>query len=176
MLKTAFVSAHSKAGLVQSTPKEHGGKTPGSEYFVRFHPEEKRWSCTCPDWQYRRKGLDGRSKKKHDCKHILAHKKDKKPWQVKSVKVPNRPVEKVAFWEGFFKQADVGAGDGGGGFTGTGKGQINSQPQQNEVAGTIDSGDTKVDHSMRDRERDARDYSPFKLGPEFTDEILHLRY
>ena len=94
--KVAFTSKHTKEKLVKSTPKEHGGKDGKGSYFLRFHPEEKRWSCTCPDWNIRRKNLTTEHKEHHDCKHIVAHKTRSKVWNAKKKMKKLPTVEKEA--------------------------------------------------------------------------------
>jgi hypothetical protein len=90
--KTAFSSKHTKEKLVKSTPVKHGGKDGKASYILRYHPKEGRWSCTCPDWNYRRKGLGEDHKEHHDCKHIIAHKTRRKVWNVKK---GMKPVPKI---------------------------------------------------------------------------------
>ena len=83
---------------------------------------------------------------------------------------------KQAFWDGFCKQADATTGDGSKGFSAVGKGNYNSQGQQNEAMGTIDTG-AKDSHELLDRDRTARDFSIFNQGPELEDENgTHIRY
>ena len=81
--KVAFTSPHTQEKSVRATPKKYGGTNAGEKYSLKFHPEEKRWSCSCPDWQVRRKGLGKEHKAHHDCKHIKAHKLKSKSWLVK---------------------------------------------------------------------------------------------
>jgi hypothetical protein len=82
------------------------------------------------------------------------------------------------FWSGFYKKADsTSLGDGGKGFTGTGKGNITSQLERSQAHGTIESGPEKADHTLLDRERNPRDFSPFQNGPSFEDENgTHIIY
>lgn len=68
---------------VRATPKKYGGSNPKARYLLRYDGEKKRWSCSCPDWTVRRSWLPKDMKKHWDCKHIRAHKADKKPWDVK---------------------------------------------------------------------------------------------
>jgi hypothetical protein len=95
--KIAFVSKHTKEKLIKSTPKEKGGKDGKSSYFLRFHPKEKRWSCTCPDWQIRRRWLGKEHKKHHDCKHIKAHLSRTSVWKTKEKmrKYPKEVLESL---------------------------------------------------------------------------------
>lgn len=100
-------------------------------------------------------------------------------WQSHTPKNLPEHVKK-AFWVGFYKKAnpegDQGAGDGGHGFTGTGKGNINFQTTQNEVAGTI-ATEPKVDKTLLDRERNPEDFSPWDYMPRgLEDEISHIKY
>lgn len=76
--------------------------------------------------------------------------------------IPER-LEKNAFWVGFFKQADAPAGDGGKGFTGTGKGSYHSQKQQNELMTTVNTG-VMDGKELLDRERNPKSFSPFETG------------
>jgi len=85
--------------------------------------------------------------------------------------------EKVAFWRGFFKQADDGGmGDGAGsGFTGEGKGNILGSLEWDVYDGVKSKWDGKddenvTDKTLLDRERNPRDFSPFSTGPALEDE------
>ena len=66
-----------KAYTMKATPKKHGGKDGRKSYKLE---SGDRWTCTCPDFIYRRQ-KDG-----SDCKHITAKKTGKKPWVVKSLR------------------------------------------------------------------------------------------
>lgn len=81
--------------------------------------------------------------------------------------------KKKHFWGGFHKRAQ--AGDGGSGFSGTGKGALGSGNEGRDTAqglvsqmGTGD--DTMVDRSMRDRERGPKDWSPLDMGQDLANE------
>lgn len=87
----------------------------------------------------------------------------------------------MGFWSGFQKRADAGFGDGGSGFTGTGKGVIavGGEPDQKQgpVSRSSPGGDpTMTEMTLRDGERGPRDFSPFSNGPEFYEPINHVKY
>lgn len=88
-------------------------------------------------------------------------------------KIPER-LEKKAFWLGFYKQAEFG--DGGGGFSGTGKGSLGSGNEGRDTAQGLASqmgpgkDETMVDRSMRDRVRGPKDWSLTSMGEELADE------
>lgn len=99
-------------------------------------------------------------------------------------KLPDR-LKKVAFWAGFLKAAsgaDGGVGDGGKGFTGTGKGQTAGSLEHDYDDGVAHEPagrdpETHTDHTLLDRERNPRDFGPFNTGPELEDENgSHVRY
>jgi hypothetical protein len=84
-----------------------------------------------------------------------------------------------SFWQSFEKRAS-GSGSGnaaGGGFTGTGKGNLGTA-ERDHINGTMRSPqDTKVDTALLDRDRTCRTEDPFSTGPEFQDETNpHIRY
>lgn len=89
-----------------------------------------------------------------------------------------------AFWTGFEKRAGAeSAGDGGSGMTGAGKGNLGTTPGRDEHDGTqqshgrADGEDTRVDHTLLDRDRTCRTEDPFSIGPEFQNETNpHIRY
>ena len=80
-------------------------------------------------------------------------------------------IEKTAFWLGFNKQADS-FGDGGSGFSGTGKGSLGSSNEGRPTAqGPVEPGDgTMVDRSMRDRVRGPKDWSLTSMGEDLADD------
>ena len=68
----------------------------------------------------------------------------------------------MGFWEGFFKRADVGMGQG---FSGVGKGNLpTGYAEQGQVQGNVDAGDTKPDHTIIDKQR-----GPQSFGREFRE-------
>ena len=81
--KVAFISRHSDEALIRATPKKLGGSHGHGRYFLRYHDNESRWSCTCPDWSTRRKWLPEKFKKHWDCKHIAAHTGKSSTWDAK---------------------------------------------------------------------------------------------
>lgn len=81
------------------------------------------------------------------------------------------------------KKADGNYGDGGSGFTGTGKGQLTGSLEWDIYDGVKNHWDEKqqfenqTDKTLLDRERNPRDSSPFQLGPNFEDENgTHIIY
>jgi hypothetical protein len=82
-------------------------------------------------------------------------------------------IEKTAFWSGFEKAAEFG--DGGSGFTGTGKGVIQGGLISNEKDGPVSrskpGGDeTLATKDFRDRERGPKSYGTFDMGPDYADD------
>lgn len=60
---------------MRATPAKHGGKDGRKTYALR--KEGTRWSCSCPDFVYRHAATGT------ECKHIRAHKKGVKAWELK---------------------------------------------------------------------------------------------
>jgi hypothetical protein len=60
---------------MRATPKKHGGKSGRKIYTL--NQDGKKWTCSCPDFVYRRQE-DG-----SECKHIRAQKAGKKAWEMK---------------------------------------------------------------------------------------------
>jgi hypothetical protein len=92
--KIAFTSKHTLERKVKATPKKHGGKDGRGGYTIKFHPEENRWSCTCPDWQNRRKFTTAEEHDLHDCKHIKGHLAKTKAWLVAMKKYPREFLDR----------------------------------------------------------------------------------
>lgn len=71
------------------------------------------------------------------------------------------------FWSGFYKRADVGMG---GGFTGTGKGNLpTGNAEQGQIQGNATGGDgedTRTDKTLLDRQRNPKDFSIFEQGQD----------
>ena len=59
---------------MKATPAKHGGKDGRKTY--KLDDSGDRWTCTCPDFRYRRLASG------EDCKHIKAQKAGKKPWEL----------------------------------------------------------------------------------------------
>lgn len=62
-----------KIHKMKATPAKHGGKNGRKVYKI----DDEKWTCSCPDFQYRQAAIGG------ECKHIKAHKEGKKPWEIK---------------------------------------------------------------------------------------------
>ena len=73
-------------GRHMDSPRK-GRKVTGltGNYRVKYHPEIDRYSCSCPDWKYKRswkaKGQNS------DCKHILAMKARKRAGMLKKAQI-----------------------------------------------------------------------------------------
>ncbi len=99
---------------------------------------------------------------------------------LEDVKLDELPLEKTAFWKVFSKVAEFG--DGGSGFTGTGKGSISGSLDYVEKDGPVHRSrpggdDTQVIKEIRDRVRGPREFSPFATGDVLEDEsIPHIKY
>ncbi len=66
-------------------PSSRARSDVGGSYKVRYHPQEKRFSCSCPDWTYK-KSVSG-----EDCKHITRMKSRTKENLVSKTKVAMMP-------------------------------------------------------------------------------------
>jgi predicted nucleic acid-binding Zn finger protein len=65
---------YTEAMHMHATGKGRKFLAPGSKgaYIVKFHPKQDRWSCSCPDWGYKKSHQV--DKGGQDCKHITAMK------------------------------------------------------------------------------------------------------
>lgn len=55
------------------------------KYRVKYHPERRRWSCNCQDWQLRRQYVpDNAPAIDKNCKHVKAHLRGLKAGEVRS--------------------------------------------------------------------------------------------
>ena len=86
------------------------------------------------------------------------------------------------FWFGFEKQAEGWTG-GKGFHGGAGKNNFNTGESPLRVGTQESHGnageehDSRNDHALMDRDRTARDFSPFETGPELQQESNpHIRY
>jgi len=75
MFFSGFIKT-AKVHKMKATPAKHGGKNGRKVYKLDDHDGAK-WTCTCPDYIYRKAAIGG------ECKHIKAQKMGKKAWEVK---------------------------------------------------------------------------------------------
>lgn len=88
----------------------------------------------------------------------------------------------TSFWAGFQKKAEGLTGgkgfSGGAGKNNFGTGEVPTRTGTQESHGSAgEDHDSRSDHALLDRDRTARDFSPFETGPEFQVESNpHIRY
>ena len=61
-----------KIHKMKATPAKHGGKNGRKVYKI----DDQKWTCSCPDFQYRQAAIGG------ECKHIKAQKQGVKAWEL----------------------------------------------------------------------------------------------
>lgn len=102
-----------------------------------------------------------------------------KRWEKETPKGKKLPEKvKTAFWTGFEKAAQDGFGDGGSGFTGTGKGSLGTSNEGRPTAqGNVSDDELapQATKEFRDRERGPKEYGIFDMGQDIEDEnIPHI--